>query len=1139
MRSSTYVAAKSGPSPSSVMPQWVASLSHFRLGVSAQKIGAGVGRTSGLIVRFIFCLVVAVTLAAPLSAQTVNTDGAQKRIHQSPEAAAEAIKSAEKTGARVDATIELQTPLAAIALEYVKLPGQIQSISISSNTSDWTGAINSTPDSPILSLAEGLRRYEQLYRNAGPGDPNAFFVVTAFTVRGSASEVSRARDSFPAAAFVSVAETAKLSKTQTVDSASSKEAPAKEVYAQDGAVSAAATTDTAFVPSKAELNIQTLSNSDRRIDVTFSWNSPSDLAGLSRDNAALEIQVLFWNHAADAKRNNVTYVGPVKVWGTNKTFFRGYFDTPALNGTGIGGSPYEREVTIGSFEARSDFQAGRQYSVWAITEKGALDANFAKLSFQRGIFMPSLLEDFLVNRYCELEYRRTGVYNPANCVSGVETVIVTPKNYTGTTYSIMAPTVPTFTYPTQTCTIPPGYPANIKAPSAVSEQAARELAPRVLSFQKAFARNEGKLNLGCPTNFAHQDTVWWPSGGWTQDYDGSQTGKGSGAVMLSPGASQAFWVHGAIWSRYAQLGGPKSVVGEPTGDEQTATSYQGSTGAYQGFKRGWLYFNGAKNRTFYVVNAIAQKYQSVGLHKDQLGFPTSDEYAWNGGARNDFEGGYIYWTSSAGAVIVRNQPAPLPTIDRYTWNSAPVANQPFSGTITGTGFVVGNTQVYFCVSGGTACYQHPTAGVSVGSTTSLSVTNVNLGAGSWQVYVQTSAGPSAKSAAFTVQAPPSLPTIGGYNWNMVPTANQPFGGTISGTNFVVGGTQVFFCVNGTTTCYQHPAAGVTVNSSTSLTVSNVNLGTGSYQIYVQTSAGPSARSAAFTVQAAAAPAPTISGFSWNTTPVANQSFSGTITGTGFIPGGTQVFFCVSGTSTCYQHPSAGITVNSSTNLSVSNVNLSSGSWQFYVQTSAGQSARSSAFTVQAPTMSPPTITGYSWNSTPMAGQSFSGTIAGTNFIVGGTQVFFCVSGTSTCYQHPSAGVTVNNSTSLSVSSVNLSAGSWQFYVQTSAGQSARSSMFTVQAAAPTISGYSWNTTPTGTNPFGGTITGTGFVVGGTRVFFCVSGTGTCYEQPSAGISVSSSTSLSVSNVRLSTGSWQFYLQTSAGQSARSTTFTVR
>jgi hypothetical protein len=66
------------------------------------------------------------------------------------------------------------------------------------------------------------------------------------------------------------------------------------------------------------------------------------------------------------------------------------------------------------------------------------------------------------------------------------------------------------------------------------------------------------------------------------------------------------------------------------------------------------------------------------------------------------------------------------------------------------------------------------------------------------------------------------------------------------------------------------------------------------------------RSASFIVQATSVSAPTITGFSWNTAPTANQPFGGSITGTGFIPGSTQVFFCVSDTSTCYQHPEVSI-----------------------------------------------------------------------------------------------------------------------------------------------------------------------------------------------------------------------------------------
>ena len=78
-------------------------------------------------------------------------------------------------------------------------------------------------------------------------------------------------------------------------------------------------------------------------------------------------------------------------------------------------------------------------------------------------------------------------------------------------------------------------------------------------------------------------------------------------------------------------------------------------------------------------------------------------------------------------------------------------------------------------------------------------------------------------------------------------------------------------------------------------------------------------------------APQISSFSWNTTPTANQNFSGTITGTNFVAG-TRVWFCVNGTNTCYQPRTADVAVSSSTQLNVSNVNLSAGLWQLHLET---------------------------------------------------------------------------------------------------------------------------------------------------------------------------------------------------------------
>jgi RHS repeat-associated protein len=120
--------------------------------------------------------------------------------------------------------------------------------------------------------------------------------------------------------------------------------------------------------------------------------------------------------------------------------------------------------------------------------------------------------------------------------------------------------------------------------------------------------------------------------------------------------------------------------------------------------------------------------------------------------------------------------------------------------------------------------------------------------------------------------------------------------------------------------------------------------------------------------------PTITNYSWNIAPVDHQNFSGTITGTGFVLG-TRVFFCVSGTSTCYEQPQAGIIVNNAGTLNVSNVNLGAGSYQIYVQTAAGSSNKSTSFTVATATSTQPALS-VSPSSAPL-GTTFSFT--GVNF----------------------------------------------------------------------------------------------------------------------------------------------------------------
>ena len=376
-----------------------------------------------------------------------------------------------------------------------------------------------------------------------------------------------------------------------------------------------------------------------------------------------------------------------------------------------------------------------------------------------------------------------------------------------------------------------------------------------------------------------------------------------------------------------------------------------------------------------------------------------------------------------------------PTITGYTWATPPLANQLFGGTITGTGFVAG-ISVGFC-SGPVNCQQLTEPQMTLNGATSLSVRNVSLAAGTWAIYVKTSAGSSARSAPFVVlEEPVEKPAVTSYLWTPTPTPGQPFGGTIFGRGYI-DGIAVWFC-SSSLNCQRLLPSQVTLNGPTSLSVSNVVLAAGAWTIYVQTSAGPSELSAPFEVGLPWPPQ--ITSYAWTNTPFADKPFSGTIYGTGFVPG-TAVYFCP-GTVNCQQMTASQVTLDNPYSLTVKNVSLPAGTWTFYVQNSVGPSARSTPFVVW-PQPDMPKITGYAWTTTPRFGQPFSGTVYGTGFIPG-IAVYFCL-GAANCQQTPASQVTLNGPTSVSVKNVILAAGWWTIYVQTSAGPSARSTAFAVES----------------------------------------------------------------------------------------------
>jgi uncharacterized protein with LGFP repeats len=107
-------------------------------------------------------------------------------------------------------------------------------------------------------------------------------------------------------------------------------------------------------------------------------------------------------------------------------------------------------------------------------------------------------------------------------------------------------------------------------------------------------------------------------------------------------------IYGLIFDKWAQMGGSKSVVGNPTTDELPAAR----GGRYNEFEHGYIYWHpdfGAHA----VYGEIGKKWNEQG-RENGVGYPlTSERAAANGGRFNEFQDGkYIYWHPSVGTFFV-------------------------------------------------------------------------------------------------------------------------------------------------------------------------------------------------------------------------------------------------------------------------------------------------------------------------------------------------------------------------------------------------------------------------------------------------------------------------------------------------------
>ena len=159
---------------------------------------------------------------------------------------------------------------------------------------------------------------------------------------------------------------------------------------------------------------------------------------------------------------------------------------------------------------------------------------------------------------------------------------------------------------------------------------------------KYIALGSSRSPLGLPTS----DQFRGERGNQVQRYDDGQiTSHGGGT----------FETHGSIFKRWAASGGSNGPLGFPVSDEYATA---GGGGVASRFERGVITFNPRTNLAYSSANAILDKYSAAGASQSYLVLPTSEEFDWEGGRRQNFDGGYVWWHPQFGAYADREKPNP-------------------------------------------------------------------------------------------------------------------------------------------------------------------------------------------------------------------------------------------------------------------------------------------------------------------------------------------------------------------------------------------------------------------------------------------------------------------------------------------------
>jgi glucose/arabinose dehydrogenase len=167
---------------------------------------------------------------------------------------------------------------------------------------------------------------------------------------------------------------------------------------------------------------------------------------------------------------------------------------------------------------------------------------------------------------------------------------------------------------------------------------AHEVHGAIRSTWTALGRERGAL--GYPTT----------AEGAMPDGTGRYSFFAGGAVYWSP-LTGAHELRGAIRAKWAELGWETGPMGYPVTSELGTAD---GAGRYNHFQRNasiyWTPATGAHE----VRNAIRARWAQLGWERSYLGYPTSDEFAVPGGARSNFQHGYVIWYATGRVVDLRS-----------------------------------------------------------------------------------------------------------------------------------------------------------------------------------------------------------------------------------------------------------------------------------------------------------------------------------------------------------------------------------------------------------------------------------------------------------------------------------------------------